>query len=140
MHCFHIWTLYVRGRGGCKGLPGWFGTLFSMFARFAHIDTFQKGPSLISCWDQQFLQQLFIVAVAFQWASCGNILEKRADTEQKYYFRYRDGTIDQNFIETVAKTCLWLCFAKRDVPSYRTSQITFSPFDNTRCHLNRASV
>ena len=54
-------------------------------------------------------------------------MEKRADTEQKYYFVYHDGTIDQNFIETVAKTCLWLCFAKRDVPFTEHLKVPFHP-------------
>ena len=73
------------------------------------------------------MQQLFIVAVAFRWVSCRNILEKRIDTEQKCYSVYHDDTIDQNFIETVAKTCLWLCFAKRDVPFTEHLKVPFHP-------------
>ena len=36
---------FARLPGGCKGLPGWFGALFSTFARFAHIEPahFKKG-------------------------------------------------------------------------------------------------
>ena len=55
MCCFHMG---IARKGGCKGLPGWFGALFSQVCPFdreggvylgnAHRNnTFQKGASLI---------------------------------------------------------------------------------------------